>query len=92
MTPKGSRMNDTPTDDEREALEAARKWTQSSGPGVRVLRVLLAMAERAVDSRPQVDPPDAQVRAAWDSLGSNATVHLDFEDLRAALRAAWDAR
>lgn len=37
-----------PSAEELAALEAVRGWTQSSGPGVRVLRVLLAMAERAV--------------------------------------------
>lgn len=38
-----------PTAEEVSALEAVRGWTQSSGPGVRVLRVLLGMAERAVN-------------------------------------------
>ena len=37
-----------PSAEELAALQAVRGWTQSSGPGVRVLRVLLAMAERAV--------------------------------------------
>ncbi|MCK8477213.1 hypothetical protein [Microbacterium aurugineum] len=37
---------------------------------------------------PQAEPSDAQVRSVWDALGPRVTVHLDFEDLRAALRAA----
>ena len=82
-------MSNTPTDDELKALEAVRRWTQSSGPGVRVLRVLLAMAERSV---PQREPSDAHVRSVWDALGPSVTVHLDFEDLRAALRAAGGAQ
>lgn len=37
-----------PSDEEAQALKAVRGWVRSSGPGVRVLRVLLAMAERSV--------------------------------------------
>ena len=40
----------------------------------------------------QAEPSDAQVRSVWDALGPSVTVHLDFEDLRAALRAAGGAR
>ncbi len=41
---------------------------------------------------PQGEPSDARVRSVWDALGPSVTVHLDFEDLRAALRAAGGAR
>ncbi len=77
-----------PSEEETKALEAVRRWTRSSGPGVRVLRVLLSMAERAV----QGEPSDAYVRAVWDALGPGITVHLDFDSLRAALRAAAEVR
>lgn len=45
-----------------------------------------------LDAEPQGEPSDAQVRSVWDALGPSVTVHLDFEDLRAALRAAGGAR
>lgn len=35
------------TEEEQRALEAVRKWIRSGGPGVRVLKILLRMAERA---------------------------------------------
>lgn len=37
---------------------------------------------------PQTEPTDEQVRAAWDSLGPSVTIHLEYEQLIAALRAA----
>ena len=85
-----------PTDDEREALIRYEAWHEgyaaridgksaSEGPGHPLAR---SRSRRTDTATRQGEPTDAQVRAAWDALGPRRTVHLEYEDLQVALRAA----
>lgn len=73
---------------EAEALEAARGWVAGGvGPGVRVLKVLLAMAERGASR----EVTEAEVEAARVELYMGDS-RVDTARIRAALVAAREVR
>lgn len=95
-----NRLPVSPSDDEREALakalnrDARRIRESRDRAGIEFgsmtvpIDVMLKLTESAPSLEPQTEPTDAQVRAAWDSLGPSVTIHLEYEQLIAALRAA----
>lgn len=83
----------TPNDDEREALDYAIRCAIPTDLDYRPLWKLIRAIQDAVIAAGfrrtvQGEPTDAQVRAVWDALGAGVTIALEYEELRAALRAA----
>lgn len=79
------------TDDERALWaiidDERRGWVRiGSGMTSTLAEKILAAGFRR--SEVQGEPSDAQVRAIWDALGPAITVAFEYEELRAALRAA----
>ena len=93
-----ARLRATPTDDEREALVRevslahSEAWSDERECAEAPDRIADAILAAGFRRTVQGEPTDAQVRAAWDALGPRRTVHLEYEDLRIALRAAAAAR
>lgn len=77
----------------RAIVESERRTVQSEpsliecphwSPG----RITMRRGCTACEAEPQGEPTDAYVRAVWDALGPSVTVAFEYDELRAALRAA----
>lgn len=81
----------TPTDDEpwlNNLSYAATALEASADNGDRYCARLIREHLSALRRPVQGEPTDAHVRAVWDALGPGITVAFEYEQLRAALRAA----